>query len=137
MTPRIVSLIPVMVLFNMLACLGQDTFKAEIPTGKVERKVNDYTSNQIPKKKEIEYIYVEDAKKMMIGNPCAIEYTRAMGFEYELWHRPDTRFSSFWSRFWHNTWIKSKLCVTRGPWWRAKVKKRFKACAIQSGDFTG
>ncbi len=107
--------------------------KDEIPTGKVDKKVKD--KSKTPKEKTMPIIYVEDAKKHLIGNPCALEATRAMRFEYEILHRPDERFWSKWHYFWNNTGVKTRLFFTRGPWWKSKINKKFKQCAFQSGDF--
>ena len=134
--PSIVKLPCLLIALLWLSpAYGQSTVKEEIPTGKVNRKVDDQSKS--PKEKRIAAIYVKDGKKLLIGNPCAIEATRAMGFEYELWHRPDPRFNSNWQTFWHNTGIKTRLFFTRGPWWKSTINKKFKQCAIQSGDFRG
>ncbi|MFY0626030.1 MAG: hypothetical protein JXR07_07040 [Reichenbachiella sp.] len=127
----------ILCLFFCTPSLAQENIKEELPTGKVNRKVDDNQKAKPKNEKTIRFIYVKSGKNLLIGNPCALEVTRNMGFEYELQHRPDDSFHSNWQRFWNNTGVKSKLFFTKGPGWKSKVNKKIKQCAIQSGDFRG
>lgn len=130
-------LLSFLVLNFIRSSYAQESFKTEIPTGKVNKKVKDKRNPAVPWKKEIQYIYVGDANRMLIGNPCAIAFTRTLGFEYELWHMPEKRYGSLFEILFHNAWIKTKLTFTKGPLWRIRVKQQFDQCRIRSGDFKG
>lgn len=91
-----------------------------------------------PKDKPIRYIYKDSPKKVQLyGNSCAIRITHEMGFEYDIEHKPDTRFLTKWRRFKNNLGVKTKLVFTHGPWWKATINKRLKRCAQYSGDRRG
>jgi len=108
-----------------------------LPTRKVNKKVRENKKSNFPDEKRMRYIYVKDGGKVLFGNPCALQVTHNMGFEYGIEHRPEPGFRQWWRRFSTNTTTKTILFFTKGPWWRATVSKRFKACAMTSGDRRG
>lgn len=116
---------------------GQENIKEELPTGKVNKKSEDYKKSQPKKVKSISYITVKDGENKLIGNACALSVTHDMGFEYVLLDKKEKSFRPNWKRFWQNTGVKTKLVFTKGPWWKSTINKKFKQCAIQSGDFRG
>ncbi|WP_221406531.1 hypothetical protein [Reichenbachiella sp. 5M10] len=109
----------------------------DMPTRKVDRKVKEDTRRNQPDQSKLSYIYVDSGRRLLYGNPCALEVTHNMGFEYVLEHRPDQTSREQWRRFQNNLWVKTKLIFTKGPWWKSTVNKRFKECAQASGDFRG
>ncbi len=117
--------------------MAQESIKEELPTRKTDRKVKEDTKKNDPNRKEIKRIYVEDARKLLYGNPCAIELTHAMGFEYALEHTSDYGVSTWWTRLMNNTLVKTRLVFTKGPWWKSTLNKKLKECAKASGDFRG
>ena len=82
-------------------------------------------------------IYRPNAEKILYGNPCALEATRKMGFEYLVESRNATRSASQFGKFWNNLKVKTKLVFTRSPFWKAILNKRLKKCRPQSGDIVG
>lgn len=116
---------------------AQNPLEEDIPTNKVDKKVKENKSENFPKEKKTRYIYVKDGKKVLYGNPCAIQVTNKMGFEYGIEHRPEPGFRPWWRRFKTNTSTKTILFFTKGPWWKSTVNKRLKACAQSSGDRRG
>ncbi|MCV9388155.1 hypothetical protein [Reichenbachiella ulvae] len=138
------SIYIVSVFFSFALCVlfsselhAQEEIKKELPTRKVDRKVKEDVRRNQPDIRDYNHIYIKDGKSMLYGNRCALEATHQMGFEYVLEHRPEQSFKSKWYRFKNNFWVKSKLCVTRGPWWKLTVNKRLKECAKLSGDSRG
>ncbi len=132
----------VLVIFSIFICIlisskVQAQIKEELPTRKVDRKVREDLRRNQPDIRDYNHIYIKDGKRMLYGNRCALEATHQMGFEYVLEHRPEQSFKSKWHRFKNNLWVKSKLCVTRGPWWKLTINKRLKQCAKSSGDARG
>ena len=117
--------------------MAQNPLEEELPTRKVNKKVKENKASNFPKEKRYRYIYVKDGGKVLFGNPCAMEVTHKMGFEYGIEHRPEPGIGPWWRRFKTNTTTKTILFFTKGPWWRTTVNKRFKGCARTSGDRRG
>lgn len=110
----------------------------DMPTSKVDTKVNGNAKSNRPATKQVKYIYLKKQRQQsLVGNPCAIQATRKMGFEYQLEHNPKAGFKSGFKRRKHNMGVKIKLFFTKGPWWKSKVNKKIKKCAGKSGDRRG
>ena len=108
-----------------------------IPTENVDFGKEANTPKNIPKEKVMNYIYVNNANGILYGNPCALEETRRMGFEYVLNPiglrgsiQPDDQFSN-------NLNVKFKLVFTRSPFWKLILNRRIKQCREVSGDIVG
>lgn len=130
-------LIAGLTLLDVSSTLAQTTLEESLPTRKVDKKVKENKASNFPKERKIRYIYVKDGKKVLYGNPCAMQVTHLMGFEYGIEHRPDTRFVHWWRRFKTNTTTKTILFFTKGPWWKSTVNKKLKRCVQSSGDRRG
>lgn len=124
-------------LFGGAEAWAQTSIEEDLPTRKVNKKVKENKKSNFPDEKAYRYIYVKDGGKVLFGNPCAMEVTHNMGFEYGIEHRPESGIGPWWRRFRTNTTTKTILFFTKGPWWKATVNKRFKACAMTSGDRRG
>lgn len=124
-------------LIGFRSAHAQESIDKELPTRKTDRKVKEDTRKNDPNKNDIRRIYVIDGSKLLYGNPCALEATHALGFEYSIEHRDDAIVSSFWPRVWNNTKVKTRLLLTKGPFWKLMLNKRLKRCAKASGDFRG
>jgi len=134
---RVILVAWVIVIYNH-NLFGQSEVPKDMPTSKVDARVNDDARDKRPPAENIQFIYQKtNRKKSLVGNPCAIQATRKMGFEYTLEHNPNAGFRSNFSRSKHNFGVKTKLFFTRGPWWKATVNKRIKNCAKKSGDRRG
>lgn len=103
-----------------------------INTGK-KLKPNKYR----PERRNVEYIYTNDSKGIYFGNPCVMEATRSMGFEYVLQVKGIPGSPSEDEQFEHNVIVKTKLVFTRSPFWKLILKKKIKKCLEMSGDFVG
>jgi len=135
--PKILVAIVFMVAISDYDVSAQSVVKEDLPTGKVDKKVLDHKNPHTEKKKKLKYIYVKKGKKLLIGNRCAMEVTRKIGFEYQLHHKNTGSFGEKWNRNWHNTWVKTNLFFSKNPFWRSMVRKNLKKCAKQSGDYRG
>jgi len=89
------------------------------------------------KKKKYDVIYRPNPKGILYGNPCAVEATHQMGFEYLVEARGIPGSKSQKGKFINNLWVKTKLVFTRSPFWKMSLNKRFKQCRRMSGDFVG
>ena len=102
------------------------------------------TSAKIKKKKErpegkrhFMTIIKTDTKNTLYGNKCFEDFTRQLGFVYEIQIKGQSGSLSGFSRFWHNAGTKTALVFTAWPWWKLRVNKRYKECRKSSGDFVG
>ena len=130
-----------MILFCVSGCvLGQNPegdIERYIPTENLDRKKEANRLKNKPREKNYSYIYKKDTEGILYGNPCALEETHRMGFEYVVQkgnlpggiEAEDVR--------WHNFWVKVKLVFTHSPFWKAILNKRLTECREKSGDIVG
>jgi hypothetical protein len=78
-----------------------------------------------------------NTKKTLYGNKCFEDFTRQLGFTYEVQATGRQGDLNGFTRFWHNTATKTALVFTAWPWWKLRVNKRYKECRKSSGDFVG
>lgn len=115
----------------------QDNIRDYIPTENLDMRKDANKRANRTKVKRYSVIYRPHAKNILYGNPCAVEATRKMGFEYMVESRTGTRSASQLGKFWNNLRVKTKLVVTRSPFWKMILKKKFKKCRPKSGDIVG
>ena len=108
-----------------------------LPTENLEMKKDANKASNRPDRKKILLLYVPDASKILYGNACATEATHKMGFEYIVEPRKTYGSKTATGKFLNNLGVKSKLVVTRSPFWKIILNKRIKECRKQSGDFVG
>lgn len=128
------------VFLLLLICLkaeAQTGIEENMPTRKVDNKVKEDKKKYRPKSEQLMYIYKRRTNGTLYGNPCALSVTRKMGFEYMAQEKSKIDLKSYWTRFFHNGWVKTKLILRRGPWWKLTVNKRLKDCKGTTGDRTG
>lgn len=120
-------------------CIAQkkDDLKDYIPTENLDSKKDSNKKAYKSKKRRYEVIYRPNAKKILYGNPCAVEATRKMGFEYIVESRRAVRSATQKGKFLNNLKVKTKLVLTRSPFWKLILKKKFKKCRQKSGDLVG
>lgn len=82
-------------------------------------------------------IIKKDTKNILYGNKCFEDYTRQLGFLYEVQMKGHAGSMNGFTRFWHNAVTKTALCFKAGPWWKLRVNKRRDECRTSSGDFVG
>jgi hypothetical protein len=121
-----------LILFGCLSVYAQIT--DELPTNSTQRKRVDHRKYE-PKRKTYSKIYKLSTKKTLYGNPCALEQTRKMGFEYVPLTKG--RGKTAVGVILNNTAVGAKLFVTRTPFWKLILKNRMKDCRTKSGDGIG
>jgi hypothetical protein len=89
------------------------------------------------KKQRDRYLYAYNMRKILYGNPCVTEVTKAFGFEYiPAFDSPDEPRNDL--QIWAHNFVTSIAITFRhGLLWKRKVKKRIRYCAETSGDFNG
>jgi len=108
-----------------------------LPTENLEMRKDANKSSNAPDRKRIAILYVKNANKILYGNPCATKETHRMGFEYIVEPRNGLESKTRKGKFLNNLWVKTKLVVTRSPFWKIILNKRIKDCRMQTGDFAG
>ena len=138
-----ISFLFILILFFALAwnfdiqAQDQDDIKKSLPTEKVGFKVEDDSKANRPKQKKIRYIIKNGTGGILYGNPCVLQITRKMGFEYAV-QTPLLPGSTVEpKRLWNNFKVKSLMTLKHGPFWKISLNKKMKDCGIKSGDRTG
>lgn len=133
------------ILFSFLlisiswACFAQKEkpFQDDLPTENLDMRKDANKAINKPKRKHIGLIYVPDANKIAYGNRCVTEETHKMGFEYIV-EPVNLGGSKTWTgKRLNNLWVKTKLVVTRSPFWKLILNKKIKRCREMSGDLVG
>jgi hypothetical protein len=106
----------------------------ELPTNNTVNKRVNHRKYE-PKRKTYSKLYKTSTKGTLYGNPCALEVTRKMGFEYVPLSQGHGK--STVGLILNNTYVNGKLIVTRSPFWKLILKKRLKNCRTKSGDGVG
>ena len=82
-------------------------------------------------------IYKHPSKNRMYSNECVHDYTSGMGFEYVLLTgdcEASLKHLGGGEVRLHNFFVGVGLVFKRGPFWKAKVNKRYKFCLERMGD---
>ncbi len=130
-------------LYSILAS-AQDyserqSFDPNVKTGATsvssDKKKDAPVADEFPEK--LEYFIINDPQKVLYGNPCVEEVTHSLGFRYML--VPMTKIDGYIDEdpVWHNFKTHVKLIFKNGPFYKSKVRKAIKTCAVSSGDFVG
>ena len=125
------------VIFLMVLCVGwfaSGQIVDELPTNNTANKRVNHKKYE-PKRKTYSRLYKSSTKGTLYGNPCALEVTRKMGFEYVPLSQGHGKSSV--GLILNNIYVNGKLVVTRSPFWKLILKKRFKECRTKSGDGIG
>ena len=115
---------------------NKDPIEKYMPTDNIDYK-DDNKRKHAPKRKKIRYIVKNKPKNILYGNPCMVEATHKMGFEYVLQatNTPDSMVG--FRRVWGNFRTNLHLVLTRSPFWKLIVNSKLKKCRIKSGDKVG
>lgn len=106
----------------------------EIPTNNTAHKRVNHRKYE-PKRKVYDRIYKKSTKGTLYGNPCAIDVTHKMGFEYVP--LAQGRGKTAMGIAVNNVFVNLKLSVTRTPFWKLFLNKKLKDCRLKSGDGIG
>jgi hypothetical protein len=88
---------------------------------------------QTPTRTRYTSLYRRDAKKLLLGNPCAEDVMASYGFRYEI--VPKNHDMSGSRYFFHNFFADIKLFFNNGPFWKARAQKKIEKCRRATGDF--
>ncbi len=129
-----ISTIVLLSLFVSMSVTAQETMPSTSTTD-VKAKMNK--KKERPKSKRYMTLIKFDTKKTLYGNKCFEDFTKQLGFVYDIQVKGQSGSHNGFTKFWHNTVVKTGLVFTAWPWWKLRVNKRFKDCQKSSGDFVG
>ncbi len=78
-----------------------------------------------------------NAKGLLVGNPCMDEVIDDMGFVYLIQPKGKVLNDSEFQRNIHNFFAKLRITFRNGPFWKFKLNKWRKRCQAETGDFVG
>lgn len=123
---------------TLLLSYGQTSdIKDYLPTENLDKKKDSNRKKNAPDEKRIRYIIKNSGEGILYGNPCMVEATRKMRFEYAVQIPGLPGSLGPVKRNWENlrTWMH--LAVFRSPFWKLVLKSRVKNCRKKSGDLVG
>ncbi|MEQ8473677.1 MAG: hypothetical protein RIC35_20945 [Marinoscillum sp.] len=137
MNRKLILCVGVLISALVASAQTKNEYQGHFPTENVKMGMESNKGKNKPKRKHISYLYTVDSKNILYGNPCAVEATRKMGFEYVVQPlgipgSPDEKDYEL-----NNFLVKMKLFFTRSPFWKAILNKRIRECAEKSGDIVG
>lgn len=118
-------------------CFAQTTSTKEFPTKATDLKADKVSRNKESRTERYRYIVKKDSKNTLYGNQCYLETTRKFGFEYAIECSGLGSNPSGIARLTHNFGVKFVLFFRNGPFWQSRMKKKYKHCMYQYGDFRG
>lgn len=131
---RVVVVLAVSMVFSIVS-YGQSKKKNDLdkhlPTENIDMWKDANQKSNAPKRKKINHLYKKYGYGVLYGNPCAIEATRKMGFEYVM----QPRFGN--GEVYNNIWMNVKLVFTKSPFWKLILNHRINECREKSGDIVG
>ncbi|MEQ8413583.1 MAG: hypothetical protein RIB71_03925 [Imperialibacter sp.] len=101
-----------------------------------QKKKND-AKKDFPKQEYPRYIIITETKGLLYGNPCALQETHKMGFEYVLLKEGQPGYETMWKKMTNNFFVKTGLVFRRSPFWKLILKNRIEDCRVNTGDFIG
>jgi hypothetical protein len=129
----------ILFLVTALGSLAQrhKPVQEELPSENLEMKKDSNRRSTRPKRKNILLLYVPTADNILYGNPCVLEETHKMGFEYIVEPIQLAGSKTWAGKRLNNLLVKTKLVVTRSPFWKLILRKKIKKCRELSGDLVG
>lgn len=87
--------------------------------------------------RRMRYIVMNEGDGILYGNPCWLEATRKMRFEYVVQREGVPGSMRPNRRRWENTKTFMNLIILRSPFWKVILNNRIKDCRQKSGDMVG
>lgn len=127
-----------LIFFGLFLCLVNSYAQETLPpTSHTDVKTKINKKKERPEQKHYMTIIKTNTKKTLYGNKCFEDFTRRLGFVYEIQIKGQAGSLNGFTRFWHNAGTKTALFFSAWPWWKLRVNKRYKDCRKSSGDFVG
>jgi len=124
------------ILLPVLSLNAQD-ISEYIPTENIDNRTNENKRRNAPKRKNIRYITKNTGEGLLYGNPCMLEQTRKMRFEYAVQTPGLPGSLGPLKRQWENLRTRLNLIFFRTPFWKLILNRRVRNCRKKSGDLVG
>ncbi len=129
-------LVGVVIIFLSLSTYAQEKLEfgdtgTTTESPKYKSKKKDYKN-----KHKIQWVK-NNAKGLLIGNPCMDEVIDDMGFVYLVQPKGQVLNDNEFQRNIHNFFAKLRITFRNGPFWKFKLNKWRKRCQTETGDFVG
>jgi hypothetical protein len=122
---------------STVAIAQTEDLKKNMPTQKTSFNPN-VDRNSLPRiPRDYKYIIKNNTKGIYYGNPCALQVTRKMGFEYDVQVKWTQGSISQFSRNWKNLKVKTGIILRHSPFWKFRLKKKLRDCGLKTGDRVG
>ncbi|WP_258105787.1 hypothetical protein [Marinoscillum sp. MHG1-6] len=112
-------------------------FRDHMPTENLDPRKEANVHRNRPKRRNIQYLYKDEPDGTLFGNPCVLEQTRRMGFEYMPNPKGLPGAINDDDQYSNNVMVNLRLIVTHSPFWKLILNRRIKRCREKSGDWTG
>lgn len=109
----------------------------ESPSWVLKQKKKNEAVKDFPRQQYPRYIIITETKGVLYGNPCALQETHRMGFEYVLLKKGQPGYETWWNKVGNNLKVKTGLVFRKSPFWKVILKKRIEDCRVNTGDFVG
>lgn len=114
------------------------TLQEDMPTWVVKKKkMRNAAQKDKPRELPVRYIIIKETRGVLYGNPCAVQETQKMGFQYILLKKGQPGYENMWEKVDNNFNVKLGLIFRKSPFWKAILKKRIERCRRDTGDFVG
>ncbi|MFT4738530.1 MAG: hypothetical protein ACI8QD_002424 [Cyclobacteriaceae bacterium] len=130
-------LFTVFLLISSLGLAAQQRYESFEPTEILRRDQAKQREKNAPKRKKVSVIIKSSTKGILYGNPCQLEETRRMGFQYTVQNKGLPGSLKPITLAWHNTKVFLKLTFTKSPFWKLILNQRVKDCREKTGDWRG
>lgn len=141
---------PLLYLFTLLLVIASCCFSVTavaqkqgkpleetIPTWAIKKKRKNDAQKNMPRELPVRYIIITKTKGVLYGNPCAVQETQKMGFQYILLKKGQPGYADVFEKIDNNFNVKLGLVFRRSPFWKLILKKRIEKCRRNTGDFVG
>jgi hypothetical protein len=124
-------------LYTATAQSKERPIDKDSPSWVLKQKKNNDAKKDFPKQEYPRYIVITETKGVLYGNPCALQETHKMGFEYVLLKEGQPGYETRWKKMTNNFFVKTGLVFRRSPFWKLILKNRIEDCRVNTGDFVG
>ena len=123
---------------NALAQNKKGTLEKDMPTWVVKKKkMRNAAQKDRPRELPVRYIIIKETRGVLYGNPCAVQETQKMGFQYILLKKGQPGYENMWEKVDNNFNVKLGLIFRKSPFWKMILKRRIERCRRDTGDFVG
>lgn len=123
---------------NALAQNNERTLEEDLPTWVVKKKkMRNAAQKDKPREMPVRYIIIKETRGVLYGNPCAVQETQKMGFQYILLKKGQPGYENMWEKVDNNFNVKLGLIFRKSPFWKMILKRRIERCRRDTGDFVG